>query len=122
MSHAYTIYEGNNPTNKVLTSTILSNTSHEDWQEKAGLDRLLVPRDNPDPALAVKAPFHTTVWDDKPICLDLDEFDEYLDKACDAYGDDTMPEHMQELYDLSATARALQETNFDGEDVYIYVF
>lgn len=121
MSHGYVIYEGNVPTNEMLVSTILSNTSHEDWQAKAGLSRQLMPRDGTIEQ-AVNAPFHTTVWDEKPICLDLDEFDEFLDKACDAYGTEDMPDHMQTLYDLSATARALQETNFDGEDVYIYIF
>lgn len=115
MSHDYFIMPNNQPEQSALIIVTLSNTSHEGWQEKAGLTRSFMDTNTGD---IVQAPFHTTIHDTAPISLTVDELEEYLDKATDAYGDD-FPDHMEMLYDLVATARAHEQEL--GYDLQVFI-
>lgn len=116
MSHAYVQYTNNDPQQPVLQAVYLSNTSHEGWQEKAELARDMR---NTETGEVVQFPFNTTIHDAEPLSLCMDEFEDFMDKAQEKYGD-TVPEHMQLLYDLCASGRALEDET--GVDLRIFIY
>lgn len=76
MSHLYCTFTNNDPKQEMLANVGLSNTSHETWQEIAGLHRDMK---NLETNEVEQWPFHTTIYDAEPLSLDPGEFDGFVD-------------------------------------------
>ena len=119
MSHTYCIRYNNDPALSDIESITLSNSSHEGWQDRAGLYRRMRYTDGPDAGQEFVMPFHTTVHDSEPQRLDMDEFAEFLEKASEN-GDEELDAPLEDLHDLLATAQALSDEWGKSVDIFIY--
>lgn len=116
MSHTYFITEDNTSTGKQLALVGLSNSSHEDWMERAGLMRDMR---NLETGEVQSWPYSTTIHDKEPLFVYSYEFMGYVDAAQDSYGADS-PEHMKMLYDFCATVEALEVEQGKTFQVWLY--
>jgi len=116
MSHDYYFTRDNTATGERVDTVGLSNISHYDWQMKAGLSRTMHNMETGETEAWL---FHTTIHDKEPLSLFLLEFEGYLEKAQESYGDE-VPQHMQMLWEFFNSAEMFyQET---GEEPVIFFY
>jgi len=116
MSHEYFYTRDNTATGEKTATVDLSNSSHEYWQENAGLHRLVRRSDTGE---LERRFYHTTIHDTEPLSMFACEFEEYLEKAQKAFGENP-PSYMKALWDFLDFANAVyQET---GEEPVIFFY